>query len=59
MSFTTRKPDKGQLIWVENGTGRTVIILRKAWALLQMRKKELQKDPQFKNGKFRITHIKI
>ncbi len=56
MNATSTKPQFGRLVWIENGTNRTVVIKRGQFALLNFHKKVIQDDPQYANGIFKITY---
>lgn len=53
---TSTKPKFGRLIWIENGTGREVVIKTGQFALLNFHQKVIKAEPQYTNGKFKITY---
>jgi hypothetical protein len=57
MTTTTKRPTHGRLVFVESVTNRTVTISVATWPLLQLKKKQLAADPQFRNGHLKITHL--
>lgn len=46
----------GRLIWIENGSNRTVVIKTGQFALLRFHEKVIKSDPQYANGTFKLTY---
>jgi hypothetical protein len=49
------KPTHGNLLWIYGGKTHT-ILENHPFALINHKKKQLQKQPQYKNGTFKITY---
>jgi hypothetical protein len=50
------KKSHGRLIWIENGSNRTVVIKTGQFALLRFHEKVIKGDPQYVNGVFKLTY---
>jgi hypothetical protein len=46
----------GRLIWIENGSNRTVVIKTGQFSLLRFHEKVIKDDPQYANGVFKLTY---
>ncbi|MDD4374195.1 MAG: hypothetical protein PHG67_09785 [Bacteroidales bacterium] len=56
MITTTQKPKFGRLLWIENGTGREVLVTIGDFRFLGWQKSILKSDPQYANGTFKLVY---